>query len=179
MEDLKRKTIILSLIQRLEKNGSWCGETHIQKSIYLLKVLLAIDLNLDFILYKHGPYSFDLNEQLKIMQAESLLSLEPMSPYGPSFRLGDMAGFLLKTYEHSINKIDKKLDFIAENVGNRKVIDLEKISTAIFISSETQLEDHERIAERIHEIKPHIDVSEALTAITEAKKITTTAKQIK
>ena len=45
-------------------------------------------MGLDYILYKHGPYSFDLRSELAVMRARYQLDLKPRYPYGPSFILG-------------------------------------------------------------------------------------------
>ena len=34
MNKLKRYAIVISMVEKLNKKGSWCGETHIQKAIY-------------------------------------------------------------------------------------------------------------------------------------------------
>lgn len=55
MNRTQRQAILLALIQRLREKGSWCGETHIQKSAYFLQELLGVPLDLNVIFYKHGP----------------------------------------------------------------------------------------------------------------------------
>jgi len=73
MNRLKRDVVILSLIENLKKKGSWCGETHIQKATYFLQELFDFPLGFEFILYKHGPFSFDLSDKLTAMRADMLL----------------------------------------------------------------------------------------------------------
>jgi uncharacterized protein YwgA len=60
MDRLRRAAILTRLIEQLRNGGSWCGETHVQKATFFLQELLNVPLSLDFILYKHGPFSFDL-----------------------------------------------------------------------------------------------------------------------
>jgi hypothetical protein len=60
MNRLQRAVVLLSLLERLKERGSWCGETHLQKSAYFLQDMLSAPLGFDFILYKHGPFAFDL-----------------------------------------------------------------------------------------------------------------------
>lgn len=64
MKRLQRDAVILSLIENLRAKGSWCGETHIQKATYFVQELLRVPLEFEFVLYKHGPYSFDLSDEL-------------------------------------------------------------------------------------------------------------------
>ena len=46
--------------------------------------MLGIPSNFKFILYKHGPYSFDLSERLQGLISNSLLSVLTRPPYGPT-----------------------------------------------------------------------------------------------
>src|SRR5438093_5216592 len=87
MERLERDAILLSLLDSLKANGSWCGETHIQKATYFLQELVKVPLEFSFILYKHGPFSFDLSDELTAMRADSLLKIQPQGQYGPSLSL--------------------------------------------------------------------------------------------
>ena len=68
MDPIKQKAIILKLLDSFKKHGSWCGETHIQKSAYCLKEIAGVPLDYEFILYKNGPFSFDLRDDLFFMQ---------------------------------------------------------------------------------------------------------------
>jgi len=49
MDSLKRTAIILELIERMKEQGSWCGETHIQKCSYFLQEMMAVPMGFDFI----------------------------------------------------------------------------------------------------------------------------------
>jgi hypothetical protein len=49
MNRTQHQAVLLSLIQQLRENGSWCGETHIQKSAYFLQEMLGVPLGLNVI----------------------------------------------------------------------------------------------------------------------------------
>jgi uncharacterized protein YwgA len=82
---MQRDAVLLSLMNEMRAKGSWCGETHIQKSVYFLQELLEVPMNLEFILYKHGPYSFDLADAVTAMRADSLLEYNHAVPTGQAF----------------------------------------------------------------------------------------------
>lgn len=84
MERLAREAVLLSLVEKLRQAGSWCGETHVQKATYFLQEVAGVPLGFPFILYKHGPFSFDLRDELTAMRADGFLTLEPRDPYGAS-----------------------------------------------------------------------------------------------
>ena len=64
LEGWTQKALLAELIEKLQENGSWCGETHVQKCAYFLEDLLGVPVGCEFVLYKHGPYSFDLHDAL-------------------------------------------------------------------------------------------------------------------
>jgi hypothetical protein len=178
MDRLKQSAIIISLIKHLSKKGCWCGETHIQKTTYFLQELLKVPLGFDFILYKHGPYSFDLRDELMFMRANMLVELKSQQPYGSSIVPGPTSGQLKHLFPKTLEKYQDQINFIADNFAGFNVADLERIATAFFISEEICSNQPENIAARIHVIKPHISEDQALDAIKTEKKITREAKKL-
>lgn len=83
MDRMRKAGLLTRLIEELHNNGSWCGETHVQKATFFAQELTKIPLGFDFILYKHGPFSFDLRDELTALRADGLLKLETQWPYGP------------------------------------------------------------------------------------------------
>src|SRR5262245_43954036 len=88
MEQLSYSTrcaLIVHLAKKLRAKGSWCGETHLQKALYILQDFSKSNFGYKFIIYKHGPYSFDLNNELAAMRSASVLEFQfPKEGYGPS-----------------------------------------------------------------------------------------------
>jgi uncharacterized protein YwgA len=84
MNRLEKASILLSLTERLKEQGSWAGETHVQKATYILTKVLGVPLDFEFILYKHGPFSFDLRNELSALRAEGFMAWEIRGlRYGP------------------------------------------------------------------------------------------------
>ncbi len=164
MEGLKRKAVLLSLIEKMDKNNSWCGETHVQKCSYFLQEGLGIPMGYDFILYKHGPFSFDLRDELSEMRSNSFLILQPQYPYGSSFSFGSLADDLKKQFPKTIAKYEPALTYVAENISRNKVYELEKIATALYVVKEERIDKKRACAKRMNEIKPHISVEDAKVA---------------
>ncbi len=83
MNRLQRAAILSTLAEELLEIGSWCGETHLQKATFFLQHMLKVPTEWDFVLYRYGPFSFELRDELTAMRADQLLELIPMQPYGP------------------------------------------------------------------------------------------------
>ena len=68
MTRLEKVAVLLKLLEKLRENGSWCGETHLQKATYMCQQLLSLPTGFDYVLYKHGPFSFDLRGELGALE---------------------------------------------------------------------------------------------------------------
>src|SRR5580700_3742872 len=101
MTEPQKDVVLLSFIECLKENGSWCGETHVQKGTYFFQELMGVPLDFDFILYKHGPYSFDLKDKITALRADLLLTVVSRDPYGPSIVLGENSSALLERFPKS------------------------------------------------------------------------------
>lgn len=177
MDRLERDALLLALVDKLRENGSWCGETHIQKASYMLEQIFEHPLGFDFILYKHGPYSFTLKDEIKSMRADYLLGIEPQHPYGPSIYSTKNSDKIKIRYSKLIEQYNDAMDFIMKYVGNKKVNELEKLATALYITyNENTDADKESRAKDIHKIKPHIKEEEARESIENIDEIINKAK---
>lgn len=170
MESIKRQVVILSLIEFMKNYDSWCGETHIQKSLYFLQTMLDVPTEFEYILYKHGPFSFELRDNLGEMRGNMLVDLRNRSPYGPSYWATETGKALIERYPKTATMYQKEIDFIAQHFSNLGVAELERLATALFITKKEE-ELIEDCAKRINEIKPHISVDVAAKAIQEVEKL--------
>jgi uncharacterized protein YwgA len=109
VNSFQHSAVIVSLVEKLHQHRSWCGETHVQKAAYILKDVFAVPLEqFDFVLYKHGPYSFELTDHLARMRSRALLKLVPQPyPYRPSIALDDAAEPLKGMYPKTIRRSDR------------------------------------------------------------------------
>ena len=179
MNRLQSCALILSLLEKLKAKGSWGGETHVQKATYFLKTLANVPMDFDFILYKHGPFSFDLRDELTAMRADGLLSMKPHSPYGPTFDTTEQGKKLLKKFPVTLKKYKDNVDFVVNELDKKGVSDLEKLATALFIiKNEQSRKSLNARAERIHEIKPHVSVTEAKIAVSAVQEMTSRYAQV-
>jgi uncharacterized protein YwgA len=167
MERLKRDVILIRLIEALRERGSWCGETHVQKATYFLQEMVGTETGFEFILYKHGPFSFELRDELAAMRADGFVSLRVQDPsYGPSIVPEPAASMLRERFPNTLKKHEERIVFVADKLGNKSVVQLERLATAFYISKEMESEaDTSKRAQRVHELKPHIPLDEALEAV--------------
>lgn len=173
MNRLQGDVVILSLIDNLKKKGSWCGETHIQKATYFLQELFDIPLGFEFILYKHGPFSFDLSDELTAMRADRLIRIQSQPrPYGPSLVTSDGSKSIKKHFSSTLKKYDGDIQFIANRFRDRGVAELERLATALYVTVEINPNGSSDLrSQRITELKPHVNMEEARAAVKEIDEI--------
>lgn len=167
MERREQHALIALLVEGLRSNGSWGGETHVQKAMYFVEHLTNFSVGFDFLMYKHGPFSFDLRGEITAMQADLLLEREyPRPDYGPSLKVTqNMKGFF-RRYQDSLQRVRPVIQFVAEHFGDRDVAQLERLGTALYVLRKYEDEgDPGKLAQRIVDLKPHVELSQAQEAV--------------
>jgi uncharacterized protein YwgA len=167
MKPLQRATVLLTLLNRLRAHGSWCGETHLQKSTYFLQELLGVPLDFNFIFYKHGPYSFDLADEVTAMRADQLLTLQLRDPYGPSLLPSAGAESVISRFPVTRQRYEEAIEFVASRLGRKNVADLEQLATALYVTVEEKNEatSLDKRVRRVHALKDHVSIDEAQAAL--------------
>ena len=161
MKQLERSALICRLVDAMQLAESWAGETQIHKCVYFLQNLLDVPAGYDFILYKHGPFSFDLQRELASMMARLQLEVEPRRNHGPSFKLGLRGRLQLDRAE----RYDNAINFAAKELSTKDVRTLERLSTTFFVQSQNPGLNDYQIARRVNELKPHISTELGINAV--------------
>jgi len=180
MNRLQKGALLAELADQLRQQGSWCGETHLQKATYFLQELLNVPTGFDFILYKHGPFSFDLRDELTSLRADGLLELRVQpAPYGPSLLPSSRSIEYRSRFQVTIGNYSGAVAFIARVLGKKGVADLESLGTALLVTRQlgptAAVEDRAR---RLQELKPHLSAAQALSAVQEVDEIARQAKNL-
>lgn len=165
MTPAQRQAVLLALIRALKAQRSWCGETHIQKTVYFLQTALGTDLGFPYILYKYGPFSFDLNDELTALRANLLLEVKPEEPYGSHLYPSAHAERYLALYPRTLAAHRVALEHVAALLGGKSVTELERITTMLYATRERAGATDEELVARVREIKPHITHAEAFDAL--------------
>lgn len=166
MKRRQQQAVVLQLADALRERGSWCGETHLQKATYFLKKLAGVPLDFKFILYKHGPFSFDLRDELTAMRADKLMKLKvKQPPYGPSFLTTDPGKRLEARFPRTVSRYEEAIRFVADAFGQLGVRELESLATALYVTREMEGANRQQRADRIRELKSHISPQKAQEAV--------------
>lgn len=173
MKRRQREAIVAAMDERLDKAGSWCGETHLQKAIYFLQDLLEVPTDFDYILYMYGPFSRELRRELASMRADGFLNLVPQpQPYGPTLVVTPVAEQqLISRWPKTLKCYEQAIDFVASRLGGLGVGELERLATALWVRQEQPEAAIDEQAERLNSIKPHVSLTEAASALGKVREM--------
>jgi uncharacterized protein YwgA len=166
VDRLERAAVVLRLATRLRARGSWCGEIHLQKTIYFLQEVTAVPLGYKYILYMHGPYSFDVSRDLETMRGYGLLRLEPQPvPYDAKLVPTTAAERVETLNQATIDRYAGAIERVVDFLGDMGVVELEKLSTALYVALESPEASVATRAARVTELKPRIQPPESDGAV--------------
>ena len=166
MGNLERISVLLGLIDKMTEQGSWCGETHIQKTAYFLQELAEVPTEYEYVLYKHGPYSFELHDELSSIHADGLVELVTHpAPYGPSWQLTEAGGAFRSRKAERVGIHNSSISYVSERLARMAVAELERWGTALYVEKNYGHQASQERAATITKLKPHITPEAALSAV--------------
>lgn len=172
MNRLQSAAVLSLLFEKLREHGSWCGETHVQKATFFLQELMLVPLGFDFILYKHGPFSFELRDELTALRADELIGLEQQWPYGPRLIPLERSKYIQHICSKTLGEHNNSIAFVAEKLGAKGVNELECVATALYVTQQAESDASvETRADLLTRLKPHIPTESATAAIKEVDHI--------
>ncbi len=156
--NFKKHAIILSVIEFLHRHGSWTGKIQIQKALSLLHDKDSAKVPFQFVIYRHGPYSFEVEEELEQMRSYGAIEIEPNAQgYGVVLRPGPMAD-IAELKGKIAEETKQAISAVCRFVGNRDASDLERLATASWIRKQEKKDNNQAVALRLHQLKPHISI---------------------
>lgn len=171
MKRLARAAVLTTLRDELEERGSWVGETHLQKGMFILQVGAGVPLAYNFILYKHGPFAFDLREDLTAFRIDGLLRFQPQRhPYGPRLFTTPAGEQLQTKFPKTLSRYEESITAVADLVGARGVVDLERLGTALMMIKDFPEAKVPELSAKLKGVKPHVPEADAAAAIREIQK---------
>ena len=173
MKRLQKAVLIVEMLDEMIEKGSWAGETHLQKCLFFLQNMCNVPISYEFKLYRYGPFSFDLRDDLVQLQAEGVIDLSPRSSsYGSSLQPSKTRLLLLrKHFPSTLKKYQDKICFVAEQFGGLNASDLGRLATAYYFHLKDSNRSNEEIGKMVNGVKPYITVSEGTDAAQHIRSI--------
>ena len=169
MNDSERLALVASVVAMLRSAGSWTGRMHIQKLIYIGQEFGIVSPAYEFVLYQRGPYSFDLDSDIRELRSIGAVDIRPAPPYGPTYVTTGI-GALMAEASPVREDAAVKLGELAGKLGSKQAKDLELLATTLFVIEEGN-DVKEDIIDRVTELKPHFDREAIEGAIREVEEL--------
>jgi hypothetical protein len=123
-----------------------------------------------FVLYKYGPFSFDLREELGELRAEDFLRLEPPpSGYGPPLEVDQRGRKVMEQFNDTTDEHEGAVADVVEFVGTRGVSGLERLATAVYLVLHKETREDEDLARELCDIKAHVSEAGAREAVARGR----------
>lgn len=160
--------ILADLVSQLRTVGNWCGETHVQKTVYLLQTARQVPMGYSFVLYRHAPFSFDLELDISRLMGRRILKQEPSRPpYGPRLNTTTLMTKHVAPQRKAIGRHSEDITRVVQFVGKRGAAELERLTIALYVTERHDEESIEARAKRINKLRPHVSVELATEALKE------------
>jgi uncharacterized protein YwgA len=167
--DLAKQALVLKMIETLQRHGSRTGKAHIIKGLFLAQAAGLVELPFDFFLYKHGPYSTDIEETIEEMKTYGAAEVEPaFDGYGVILSPGENASYAEERAPVS-QRATEAIEAVCAFLRHRNAKELERMATATWIRTRDGITDSEEVAKHLHDLKPHVSLSEARAADAEVQ----------
>jgi len=170
MKEGERLRLLASVVQMLDEVGSWTGRMHIQKFLYFAQELLGLESDYEFVLYQRGPYSFDLDADIRSLRSIGAVDITPKPPYGPSYGVTALGEVLGKPSPVG-KQVLAKLQALASELGPKRATDLELLATTLYVLNNERPESDKATVRRVISLKPQFSKDDAEKAIQQVRQI--------
>ncbi len=173
MDRLWKARLVSDVVEALRENGSWTAESHVQKCTYMVKELFDTEVPFCFVPYKHGPFSFELRDEIGRLLATRVLISEPARPYGPRIRARFESVNLRRQLDRVNHGLSEQIDFVAGKMGEMSASDVGLLATGILVLKEQgslEISPQEPLV-RFRSLKPAVEEKTCIEYISRAHRL--------
>jgi hypothetical protein len=167
--DFKSHAFLLEAIEQFHSNGELPKGTHLHKAMFFLRAM-GVPVPFSFILYKHGPFSLDVESELAEMK--SYYATCPDSR--PGFSQVLQAGINAQSLRQKVQLTPEERRAVAQVckfLAGKPLMEIEVLATAAWIKSNEQFRTSDEMARRLHLLKPYVSPHEATERVGEIETI--------
>lgn len=177
MKESQKLGMLASIVNMLSEAGSWTGRTHIQKFVYFAQELLGLPADYEFVLYQRGPYSFDLDDDIRSVRSIGVVDINPApQPYGPSYFTTSLGMKITKFSplnagaDSDLTRLAGELTSVAKKLGPGEATNLELLATTLYVMRERG-RSTEDVVDRVTTLKPRFSKDNVKQAIDEVRRL--------
>jgi uncharacterized protein YwgA len=168
MTTSREMVLIGGVVKLLRDRNSWAGETHVQKAAFVAKQMKHVPFESEFVLYKHGPFSFEMSTSLVHMRTRNLLKTLQNPGFGPTLEVNEALWRALdRSAGDYFEQFEDDVSDVCDLLATKNVASLERFATAVYLNSTMPNTSVEERASKLVELKPHIPSDLARAAFDE------------
>jgi uncharacterized protein YwgA len=129
--------------------------TQIQKEMFVAKILCYVPLQYEFVIHDFGPYSFELDQDIRELLAFGYINdVSEIGQIGSRYELTEVGKSYLERYKDNTREYSNQLDQAVRLLAGHNVGVLELASTAIYVIEVLKVDDKDKALKTIKHIKP-------------------------
>ena len=165
MEQEERYSIIASILKLLKEKRSYQGKLATQKLLYFLKEAYGVSLSYEFYFYHYGPYSKDLDKDLRNMEMFNIISIkEDPLKMGYSIELNQdrQVDEYINKGNRLVENYKEKIKEVLKLFGELPPEDLELLATIHYVYKDVKDTSYTKnsIVQTVKNLKPKYEISE-------------------
>lgn len=168
--DFRGHAFLLEAVEQFHANGELPKITHLQKAMFLLRTVNVTEVPFSFILYKHGPFSLDVESELSEMKSYCAICSDLRPGLSQVLQPGTKAPLL----RQKVQLRDEERAAVAEVcrfLARKPLVEIELLATAAWIKANEQPGSLDAIADRLQVLKPYVSRPEAMRTSGEIENI--------
>src|SRR5271154_1600875 len=143
--EFDKHSLILAVVDALNRQESWTGKTHVVKSLFLLDSSGLLRIPFNIVLYKHGPFLTNFEQELEQMKSYAALKSDTVEGwYGVRLSPGSNAS-LVNRVSPLPEQAQRAVDVVCHFVGRRGVVELERLATAVWIRTREHVDNPDEV----------------------------------
>ena len=168
--DFRSHAFLLEAIEQFSENGELPKSTHVQKAMFLLRTMDTPQFPFSFILYKHGPFSPDVESELGEMKSYGAICYDSRPGFSQVLQPGTNA-LRLKQKVQLEPEARAAVAQVCRFLARKPLFEIELLATAAWIKTNEQIRSLDEIASRLQVLKPYVSRPEAIRSAGEIEHV--------
>lgn len=167
----QRIAVIAELSERLAGLSPQFGKTALQKMVFLLQEIYAVNCDYEYSLYTYGPYCVEVLNDLDLAQSLSAVEVACVQEHGVEIRPGSSSSQVREKAQDFLCANEQAFDGLVQRFGRFSAKELELRSTIVYVDRDYRRGgasiDKTNFVRLVSEIKPKFDLSQIRSAYDE------------
>jgi len=159
--NFRKHSLLLTAIEEFHSHGEMPTGIHIHKAMSFAQSMDLLEVPFAFILYKHGPYSVDIEFELDQMRSYSAVVAGKNPFLSQVLRVGSNGDLVRKKAPLQFCEVSG-ISRVCAFLSKRSLIQVDLFATAAWISYHERISNPEQLASRLHSLKPFISKQDAI-----------------